>query len=236
MSDPLRKALTLTGLLAASLAGALVARAIGAPLPFLLGSLVVTAALSLTLHARSGRRLWFPEPLRRGFIAVIGLMIGSSFSPDLIDLLPGLWTSLLALVAFIVLAEAVGYGVFRGLGRYDPVTAAYAAMPGGLIEAAILGEKAGGDVETVSLQHFIRIVLVVALVPMIFLVVTGEAVGSAAGEAMTKGAALWRDWALYALLAPIGLFVGRILHVPAGQLVGPLLLSAVLNGTGLLQL
>ncbi|MFC3614644.1 AbrB family transcriptional regulator [Lutimaribacter marinistellae] len=236
MDDPIRKFLTLFGLLAAGLAGALLARAMGAPLPFLLGSLVVTASVSLTVHAQTGRKLWFPELLRRGFVAIIGLMIGSSFSPELIDLLPGLWPSMLALVVFIVLAELVGYAVFRGIGRYDPVTAAYSAMPGGLIEAAILGERAGGDVATVSLQHFIRIVLVVALVPMIFLVVTGDAVGSAAGEAMTEGAARWQDWLLYAALAPVGLLLGQWLRVPAGQLVGPLLLSAVLNGTGLLAL
>lgn len=230
----------LAGQFAASLCaggiGALIAQALGLPLPFLLGSLLASATLSLSLYARTGRRLWFPMPLRRVSVAVIGTMIGTTFDPGLIAALGSLAVTLTALVLFIMLAHGIGYAVYRGLGGYDPVTAFYAAMPGGLIEAVALGEQAGGDVETLSLQHFLRIVLVVMAVPAILYLWTGHAVGSAAGQTLQTAPTDWRDWAGFAALVPLGLGLGKLLRLPAGMIMGPLLLSAGLHATGLIAL
>lgn len=222
--------------LGVALLGAMAARALHLPIPFLLGSLFATASLSLTLYARTGRRLWFPQPLRRVCVAVIGTMIGTTFDPALIAALGSMTVTLAALVLFILLAEAIGYGVYRGLGGYDPVTARYAAMPGGLIEAVALGEKAGGDVETLSLQHFLRIVLVVLAVPTALYLWTGEAVGSASGQSMETTPATLADWAGFAVLVPVGLAVGHVLRLPAGMIMGPLVLSAGLHGLGVIDL
>lgn len=221
---------------AAGLTGALAAQAAGLPIPFLLGSLFATAALSLTLYARRRQRLWFPQPLRRASVGVIGTMIGTTFDPDLLATLGSMAVTLAALTLFIVMAQAVGYGVYRGLGRYDPVTARYAAMPGGLIEAVSLGEKAGGDVETLSLQHFLRIVLVVMAVPTIIYFWTGHSVGSSAGQTLQTTPAQWTDWAAFAIVVPAGLALGRLLRLPAGIIMGPLLLSAGLHAAGIIAL
>jgi membrane AbrB-like protein len=216
--------------------GALGARHLGLPLPFLLGSLIATATASLTLFARTGRRLWFPQTLRKTFVATIGVMIGTTFAPSLLSSLPGMWRTLLAMVIFVLLAQGLGYLIFRHIGRYDRTTALFAAMPGGLIEAIALGEKAGGDVETLSLQHFARIVLVVIAIPGFFYIWTGEAVGSAAGQTLEKAPPDLLDWLAFAVLVPIGIVLGERLRLPASHLMGPLLLSAVLHGSGALSL
>ena len=109
-------------------------------------------------------------------------------------------------------------------------------MPGGLIEAVEIGERAGGDVETLSIQHFVRIVLVIITVPMLFLAVTGEAVGSAAGQTLEKSPANWQDWATIGALALIGVWIGRRLHLPAAPLIGPMVLTAGLQAGGLIDL
>lgn len=216
--------------------GAFAARHVGLPLPFLLGSLLATASVSLVLFARTGRRLWFPQPLRKTFVAAIGVMIGTTFAPGLLSSLPGMWRTLLAMVIFVLLAQILGYLIFRGIGRYDRTTALFAAMPGGLIEAIALGEKAGGDVETLSLQHFARIVLVVIAIPGFFYIWTGEAVGSAAGQTLEKAPPELFDWLAFAVLVPLGIVLGERLRLPAAHLMGPLLLSAVLHGSGVLSL
>ena len=117
-------------ILGSGLLGALVARAIGLPIPFLLGSLAATATLALTLAARTGRSLFYPKRLREIFVGVIGTMIGTTFTPDILAMAPTLVITLSAMVVFVALALGANYAIFRRLGGYDRPTATYAAMPG----------------------------------------------------------------------------------------------------------
>lgn len=236
MKDLRSKVLQLTLVLATALAGAFAALAMGWPIPFLLGSLVATAVLALTFAARTGRPVFFPKTLREMFISVIGTMIGTTFTPEVLSMAPTLAVTLCAMMGFVVLAQASNYVIFHYLGGYDRPTSFYAAMPGGLIEAVEMGTKAGGDVETLSIQHFVRIVLVILIVPLLFLVVTGEAVGSAASQSLEKGTPDWRDWLMVALIAPVGLWIGKATRLPAAPLLGPLVLTAILQSSGAIDL
>ncbi|WP_343211891.1 AbrB family transcriptional regulator (plasmid) [Aliisedimentitalea scapharcae] len=229
-------ALHLALILGTALSGAFAAFAMGWPIPFLLGSLVATAILALTLVARTNKPVFFPRPLREVFIAVIGTMIGTTFTPDVLSMAPTLAITLCAMLIFVVLAQTSNYVIFHHLGGYDQPTAFYAAMPGGLIEAVEMGAKAGGDVETLSIQHFVRIVLVILVVPMLFLVVAGESVGSAANQTLEKGPSDWRDWATVVAIAPVGLLIGKLSRLPAAPLLGPLVLTATLQSTGAIDL
>ncbi len=221
---------TLVGLI-----GAVSAQAIGLPIPFLLGSLAATAALSLIWYARTNRRLWFSQWLRRICIGTIGAMIGTTFDPAILGLLPAMVLSIPAMIVFILGSQCANYLLFRRVGGYDPVTAFYAAMPGGLIEAVTLGEKAGGDVEVLSVQHFARIVLVVLAIPALFYVMTGDVVGSAGGQSLEAAQTGWLDWAAFLLLVPLGYYLGRWIKMPAAQLTGPMLVSALFHGVGVLD-
>lgn len=232
MTDIKSKWLQMTLILAAALVGALAARAMGWPIPFLLGSLVATAILALTIASRTGNPVFFPRSLREMFIAVIGTMIGTTFTPEVLSMAPTLAVTLCAMVGFVVLAQASNYVIFFHLGGYDRPTSFYAAMPGGLIEAVEMGTKAGGDVETLSIQHFVRIVLVILIVPLLFLVVTGEAVGSAASQVLEKESSDWSDWLVVAVIAPAGLWIGKASRLPAAPLLGPLVLTAILQSSG----
>ncbi|MBO9451949.1 AbrB family transcriptional regulator [Tropicibacter sp. R16_0] len=218
-------------ILGSGLFGAVLADWIGLPIPYLLGSMAMAATVSLVSYARSGQRLWFPIRLRHTFIAIIGTMIGSTFSSDAFDAAPDLLVTLGAMVLFVAAAQLINYTIFRRLGGLDRVTAMYAAMPGGLIEAVSLGEKAGGDAETLTLQHFVRIVLVIVSVPLLFQLVTGETVGSAAGQTLEKAPAQLTDTALFLILAVVGALVGPWLKLPAGPLIGPMIVTAVFQAT-----
>lgn len=220
-------------LLAFGLAGGYLAQRVGLPMPFLVGALTVVGAFTILAYNMAGRRVRFPQNLRKLFIAFIGVMIGSNFSRELISVLPSLWLVFAAMLVFVVVTHALGYAFFRRVGRYDPVTALFAAMPGGLIEAVTLGEAAGGDVRVLSVQHFARIVIVVLTIPFLFLLWTGETVGSASGQAFAVG-----EWGVFDLgtigaLAVGGLVLGPVLRLPAAHMMGPLLLSAVVHGSGL---
>ncbi len=233
----LMRALPNAGLmLAIGLAGAVLADLAGVPMPYLVGALATVGLYSAWRTATGRPEARFPQTPRRLFVALIGVMIGASFTVDLMRSLPGIWPSLLVMLAFIATALGVGFLLFRVVGGYDPVTALYSAMPGGLIEAVALGEEAGADVRLLALQHFARIILVVVTVPFLYLIWSGNAVGSAGGQSFQAGAWTLLDIVELFLIAAAGMWLGPRLRLPASHLVGPLLLSAAFHGSGLLHL
>jgi membrane AbrB-like protein len=86
------------------------------------------------------------------------------------------------------------------------------------------------------MQHFIRIIIVVVAIPFLFFIVTGEAVGSASGQTMAQSIAHWYDIPVLLIFGALGLGFARIIHLPAGHLMGPLLVSAVAHAVGLVDL
>ena len=219
-------------LLAPGAVGGVVASFLGLPLPYLIGGMMAVAAAAIHLSKR-GYDVSFPRPVRNACVAVIGTMIGGTFSHQMVALLPGLWVSLLAMVVFVIIAHGVSYGIYRHLGNFDRNTAFFAAMPGGLVEAVTLGTEAGADARALSVQHFARIVIVVTLVPFGFFLWQGEIVGSSAGQSFSQRSPGLADLLIILALMAVGLLLGKKLRLPAGHLMGPMVLSALFHGFGL---
>lgn len=214
------------------LIGGLLAYQIGLPLPFLLGGVAGTASFVL-IYERGERTLpKLTRWIRLLAMAVIGTMIGSRFTPDLLGLLPQFWLSGLGVIAFIVIAHIGNYKIMRKVGGYNRMDAYFAGLPGGIVDSIALAEQAGADVRVVTLQHFIRILLVISAIPLLFLVIRGSAVGSMAGEVLSAADYDWRDIGLTFTIAMVGLFAGRKLKLPVAHLMMPLLLALVLSVSG----
>jgi membrane AbrB-like protein len=175
------KALAVT--LAIGGAGGFAAHLVHLSLGFLLGSLIVTAILAVRGIRPLGLDITLPARLRFSFVPVIGVAIGGAFTPHVAGAMAGWWPSLVALSVFVPLAHGMGYLIYRR-GGLDPVTALYGAVPGGLIESVQMGEEAGADPRLLTLLQFLRLILTILTVPMIFLVLTGHSVGSASGAQM----------------------------------------------------
>ncbi|MEM9032287.1 MAG: AbrB family transcriptional regulator, partial [Pseudomonadota bacterium] len=86
-----------------------VAKALGAPLPWLLGALMVTASAGIANIRPLGHVLGFPSLIRTAFVPVIGVAIGAAFTPEVARQVQAWWPSLVALLAFVPLAHATGY-------------------------------------------------------------------------------------------------------------------------------
>lgn len=222
--------------LATGATGALIATIFSMPLPYLFGSLTASALLVQLQHRAGPSPRKLPQSIRQFFIAIVGIMIGQSFSPGFWEEIETLWVSLLGVVVYVTLAFGAGYFIFRKLGKLDRTTALFAAMPGGLNEAILMGEQANGNVRLIALQHFVRVILVVFLVPMSFLIVTGDVVGSAAGEQISQTTSDIASDLLAISLAPLGIFIGHCFRLPAKVLLGPILLTAFLQSTAIITI
>jgi hypothetical protein len=197
------------------------------PLPWMLGAMLFNM-----VAATAGAPVGLSFRLRTVMVAVLGVMLGSSFRPELLDQAILWLPSLATVVLFVALATAVSYAYFRRVARYDPVTAYYASAPGGLNEMILIGAAAGGDDRAISLTHASRIFLTVMLIPTAFQAFGGY---QPANRPNPFGSLLDADLGDLALLAACGVagFLGaRAARVPAFALVGPAAVSAGLHVTG----
>lgn len=218
------------------LGGALAAQ-LSVPMPWMLGSLLFTAIAIATLQNRGLGRYAFPQNLRNGFVALIGVMIGAQVTASLAAQLVNLPLTVAGLAVFVVIAHAGNFMIFRRIGGYSRATAFYSATPGGLMESILMGEAVGADVRILTMQQFLRIILVITLIPTGLSLWFGTPVGTAAG--VLPGGSLpvtLPNLALICLAAAAGLGLARLIHLPASQLIGPLMLAAALSLTGLVDL
>lgn len=216
-------------------AGGAVALWLALPLGMLLGSLVAVGAVAASGLRPLGRVPQIPQRLRDWLIPIIGVAIGGSFTPQILREMPAWTGSLLALAIYLPAAHAIGYLIYRRLGAIDRPTAYFGSVPGGLIECLVLGEEAGADLRMLTLLQFLRLILCIATVPLVFTLLTGHAVGSAAGAGLRAAAApLGLADALVLLAAGVaGVLLGRLVRLPGAQITGPVILSGAAHLAGL---
>lgn len=216
--------------------GALAAAAMGLPLPFLMGSLLVTAILATKLGHRLPDDYEFPNQIRLFFIGLIGLMIGTRVSPELFSDLRLLFVGFLAVTVFVVCAYGLSYQILRHVGKYDRPTAFFAGAPGGLIESVAMAETAKADLRLVTLMQFLRIVSTIAIVPLVLTFWVGSPVGDRSGLSLGDTNADFSALPFAICAVAAGLFLGSFLRLPARMLTGPLIVSAGLGLTGWVHL
>ncbi|MEM6667561.1 MAG: AbrB family transcriptional regulator, partial [Pseudomonadota bacterium] len=198
----------------------------------MIGAMLATTLVALGKVEVAGRGVKLPMSVRMVMVPVIGVMLGSSFTPEVARQIPGWWITVVGLVVFIVVTIAIVYQINRRIFGFDRPTAYFSAIPGGVIESAIIGEQAGGDPRTISLIHFCRIVLAVLSIPIAMRLIYGP-VGSVAISPEKLDTALGTmDIGLLVGAGVVGLFVAKKLNVPGAPITGPMVMSALVHVTG----
>lgn len=200
----------------------------GLPLPWMLGPMIGnTVAAMMRAPVRA------PGALRPFVIPVIGVMLGSGFTAEVLGLLGSWVLTLILLPVFLGCAAGLSFLVYRRVGGYDRVTAFYSAMPGGLNEMLILGGDAGGDERRIALAHAARILIVIVFVALYFGLVLGVSSGArGAGQWVTLDALTGLDYGILGACAVAGASLGRMVRLPASQVFGPMILSGIAHFAG----
>lgn len=130
------------------------------PLPWMVGPLLLLAALRLR-----GVELQAPRGGRQAGQWVIGAALGLYFTPAVVHQLAARLPLVTAIAASALVIGLAGAMIIRRLAGTDPATAYFAALPGGASEMAVLAERHGGQVDLVAAAHALRVLLVVVAVP-----------------------------------------------------------------------
>lgn len=198
-----------------------------APLAWMLGALI-----AVTMASLAGGRPTIPAPLRTMMVAVLGVMLGSAFTPDIAGHIIAWSGAVLVLMGFLVVTMALAVTFFRfGVGM-DRVTAYFSGAPGGITEMALAGEAHGADTRVITLMHATRILVIVAVIPFYFRVVEGIDVPTLPPDAVSLRDTPMFDGILMAGCAVLGYPLAQRLRLPAAALIGPMLLSAGVHIAG----
>lgn len=208
--------------------GVAVFQLLGLPLPFLFGPM-----LACLLAALLG------APLRGAGIVgvaartVLGVAIGSSFTPEVVHRLPQMLASVAFIPLYIGVIALVGVPFFSKVFGFDRVTAYYAAMPGGLQDMVIFGTEAGGDSRALSLIHATRVLIIISIVPIIlsrFMGISLDApIGAPASDLPLS------EMAIMVVAAIVGWKGGERIGLFGATILGPMILTAALSLAGVIE-
>lgn len=208
-------------LVAAALAG-FVLDALGLPLGWLVGAMLVMIFASLLkLPAVQ------PTPLLPYVRGAVGTMLGASITPGFIQSFGTWWPSLLVMCAVMLAGGLANYQTLRRFFLFPRTDAALCSMPGGIAEMIILGEQAGADQRRVAIVHALRIALSILIIPVL--------AGSVFGITVSKSGALpdvymsIPDWLWFAACVLAGIAASLWTRLPAPLTLVPLLASAGLH-------
>ena len=201
---------------------------VGLPSPALFGGLLAGLVRALAVPARTA----VPARATTAAQAVIGVAMGALIDLETLRAVATNWLPVL-LVTVGTLALSLGAGqALRLQPGISPVTGAFAMIAGGASGIIVMARELGADERMVAVLQYLRVLLIVALMPVVATTLYGATSGSGPGAA--EGAPGWPASLLFTVgCGVVGLLLGRLARLPVPALLGPLLLAAGLAFGGL---
>lgn len=209
-------------------AGTLVFWLAGFPLPFLFGPL-----FACLIAALFGAPLEGAGQLGVGMRTILGVAVGASLTPEVVERLPHMAASVLLVPLYVLLIGLVGVPFFRKVYKFDWPTSWYAAMPGGLQDMVIFGKEAGGDVRALSLIHATRVLIVITLAPVILTQGFGASLDNPIGEPASS--IPLHELSIMAAAALVGWKLGERVGLFGASILGPMILTGILSLTDIIH-
>ena len=181
---------------------------------------------------------------RTASLAVVGGILAATFRPSVRALVAGHWLPVtLVVVGSLFLSLGAGL-MLSGLVRIDRKTAALGALPGAASGLLAMSDPLGADARLVALMQYTRVVVVVVTATLAGRLVAGaspQTISAQGLQAAPGGVDLLVQgtlptYAVTVLVAVLGALAGTRLRLPAGALLGPLILGVALAELGVVHL
>ena len=204
---------------------------LGLPSPALFGGLVAGLVRGLAVP----RRLAVPSPVNSAAQAVIGVAIGALVDLDTLKAVGAEWLPVL-LVTVATLALSLAAGLLLRLQRgISPVTGAFSMIAGGAAGVTAMARDLGADQRMVATMQYLRVLIIVSLMPVAATVVYGADAGRGDQVAAAAGPGWPAGLPFTVVCAVIGIVLGRLTRFPVVTLLGPMVVAAAADLSGLSQ-
>jgi uncharacterized protein len=206
-------------------AGGTLFHAVGMPAPWLSGAMLAVAAAAL-----AGLPVGMTGWLRQLAFIVLGFSMGTSVTPDILGQLQ-LWPASLAALAACVATTALALSAYLRLAhRWDAATAGFSAVPGAFSYVLAVALRSHALVPQVAVTQLLRLLALAALLPLLLSAI--EAAPATPPAPVPSRAGPLELVAALLACGVVGLISER-LRVPAGSLLGAMIASLLLHGSGL---
>ena len=196
------------------------------PAALLLGPMIAGIILG-----SNGARLRVPRLAVFASQTIIGCLIARSITSDIVHAFLKDWPLLLATVLAIIATSGVIGWVISRWQVLPGSTAVWGSAPGGASVMMIMAGAFGADARLVAFMQYLRVVLVAAVASLVARFWVGQPGPSA--EVSWFGVLDWGGFAATLLIAACGGLIGMALRIPAGTLLMPMVMAAVLEAVGL---
>ncbi len=201
------------------------------PLPWLLGA-IFTTSLAIRfekLPIQSPKT--FATPAR----IFIGLIIGSAFTPEILESLHLYIFSILLIIPYSILVTFAGMYYYVKVLKFDRKTAFFSSTPGGVVEMVILGEEQKADTSKITLVQSSRVLFVVLSLPFIIQYIFHFDISG--NQLITKSINDTNliEFFYLIIIGIIGAIGAKKLRISAAFLIGPMILSLIVYSTGVIH-
>jgi uncharacterized protein len=214
---------------AASLVATLAFDVLDLPSPSLFGGLV--GGLVRGLAGR--RRLALPRAGMTAAQALIGVSIGALVDLDTLAAIGRDWLPVLSVTMGTLALSLLGGLLMRLQPGITPVTGAFAMIAGGASGITAMSRELGADDRMVAVLQYLRVLIIVVLMPLAATVVFGARPGSGGPTVEDAGPGLPAGLLFSVVCVLVGLPLARLLRIPVPALLGPMLVAAGLDLSGL---
>ncbi len=216
----------------ASVPAGLLAEALGLPAAWLIAPMIVALLVSLVRPVHG----IIPPIAHLAAQAVIGVALSASFQPASLVALADESVIVLATAGVVLVLSAVTGVLLARVSGLDAATASLGLIPGGASGMVAMSESVKADARVVAFMQYARLILVslsaslltrFVLTPARVQIATAAAPSeSAAGLSLFSAG--WMAYSLSAIVAVAGAWAGVRMRLPAGALVGPVILGVLL--------
>ncbi len=224
-----RPAATVFTLAAASLGGAIFAF-FGLPAAWLAGSLVAVSGLALI-----GVPVHVPDLLRRIIFVALGITLGAAVTPETVNGIRT-WPITLAMLALSLPATMAAVMLYlRYVSGWNFRETLYASAPGALSAVLAMAAEAKVDVRQVAFAQTVRVFFLIAALPGLLLAAGLSPSTGVVPPASGAEFGSLNDILIMTVAGIASALIADRLGVPGGLMIGPMIVNALLHGSGYVQ-
>lgn len=196
------------------------------PAALLLGPMLAGIVFSLR-----GMPLKLPRTAFLAAQAILGCMIAQNLTGSILTTLALHWPMVLAVLLVTLLSSAV---VGWLLVRYSSLpgnTGAWGSSPGGAAAMVAMAQDYGADIRLVAFMQYLRVLFVAGAAVLVTRLILGDS-AEAVSQQVEWFPTLSVNLLSTLLLAAIAGLAGRLLRIPSGTMLLPMLAGALLHTSG----